>query len=174
VLQIVQDMFDQSTTQGKELTAQVIQMQHDLQKSMRRFGRQCRGQGHVFVKLVRETASQLLHLGQHVGSLALSAQRVLQNATRFSTRQHTRLAIQLTTALEAHQRIAHQSQRLTHGKTLSACKIVNPYDRTLAPIGKGKSNCPTQFGRKPGMIAEPASGCIFAAHLPVGNPGDKS
>ena len=141
---------------------------------MRRFGRQCRGQGHVFVKLVRATETQLLTLGQHVGSLALSAQRVLHNATRFSTRQHTRLATELTAAIEAHQLIEHQSRRLTHGQTLSACKIVNPYDRTIAPICKGKSNCPTQFGRKPGIIAEPASGFIFAAHLPVGNPGDNS
>lgn len=55
-------MLDQSTTQGKELTAQVVQMQQDLQKSMRRFGRQCRGQGHVLVTLGRATATQWLTL----------------------------------------------------------------------------------------------------------------
>ena len=44
----------------------------------------------------------------------------------------------------------------------------------LRPSAKGKSNCPTQFGRKPGIIAEPAAGFIFALHLPVGNPSDAS
>jgi hypothetical protein len=34
--------------------------------------------------------------------------------------------------------------------------------------------CPTQFGGKPGIIAEPAAGFIFALHLPVGNPSDAS
>ena len=53
-------------------------------------------------------------------------------------------------------------------------KIVNAYDPTIAPIGKGKNNCPTQFGRKPGMIAEPAAGFIFGLHLPVGHPSDTS
>jgi hypothetical protein len=57
---------------------------------------------------------------------------------------------------------------VTHGK------IVNAYDPTIAPIGKGKSNCPPQFGRKPGIIAEPAAGFIFALHLPLGNPSDAS
>jgi hypothetical protein len=57
---------------------------------------------------------------------------------------------------------------------LPHCKIVNAYDPTIAPICKGKSNCPAQFGRKPGIIAEPAAGFIFALHLPVGNPSDAS
>jgi hypothetical protein len=126
----------------------------------------------VFVKLVRETEKQLLDLGQQVGPLAVAAQRVLQEATQLPARQHARLTTQLTTAREAHALIVHQSRRLTNGKALPQCKIVNPYDRTIAPICKGKSNCPTQFGRKPGIIAEPASGFIFAAHLPVGNPSD--
>jgi hypothetical protein len=53
---------------------------------------------------------------------------------------------------------------------LTRCNIVHAYAPPLAPIGKGKSNCPPQFGRKPGLIAEPAPGFIFAGHLPVGNP----
>jgi hypothetical protein len=40
--------------------------------------------------------------------------------------------------------------------------------------GYGKSNCPAQCGRKPGIVAEPAAGFIFAVHLPVGNPSDAS
>jgi hypothetical protein len=73
-----------------------------------------------------------------------------------------------------HHRIARQSHRLTQGKALPHCKIVNAYDPTIAPICQGKSNCPAQFGRKPGMIAEPAAGFIFAWHLPVGHPSDAS
>jgi hypothetical protein len=80
----------------------------------------------------------------------------------------------LHAALEAHHQIAHQSQRQTQGKRLLHCKIVNAYDCTIAPILKGKSNCATQFGRKPGLIAEPTAGFIFAQHLPVGNPSDAS
>ena len=64
--------------------------------------------------------------------------------------------------------------RLTHGKKLSHCKLVNAYDLTIAPIVKGKSNCPTQFGRKPGLASEPATCFIFANLVPQGNPRDPS
>jgi hypothetical protein len=141
---------------------------------MRRFGRQCRGQGKVFVTLVRQTETQLLTTGRQVGGLAQAAQAQVQSAGQLAEDQRIRLATQLQVALAAHQQIATQSQRLTQGKSLSQCKIVNAYDPTIAPICKGKSNCPTQFGRKPGLIAEPASGFIFALALPVGNPADPS
>jgi hypothetical protein len=141
---------------------------------MRRFGRQCRGMGKVFVTLVRQTETHLLEMGQQVLPLARAAQACLHGAPQLSEEQRARLDTQLTAALEAHHRIAHQSRRLTQGKALSHCKIVNAYDPTIAPICKGKSNCPAQFGRKPGIIAEPAAGFIFALHLPVGNPSDPS
>ena len=70
--------------------------------------------------------------------------------------------------------MAHQSRRFTQGKALTHGKIVNADDPTIAPIGTGKSHCPAQFGRKPGMIAEPAAGFIFGLHVPVGNPSDTS
>jgi hypothetical protein len=139
---------------------------------MRSFGRQCRGMGKVFVTLVRRTETQLLEMGEQVLPLARAAQAYLHGATHLSEDQRARLNTQLTAALEAHHRIAHQSRRLTQGKSLSHCKIVNAYDPTIAPICKGKSNCPAQFGRKPGIIAEPAAGFICALHLPVGNPSD--
>ena len=148
------------------------QLQYELAKRMRRFGRQCRGMGKVFVTLVRQTEMQLLALGQPVLALARAAQACLHGAPQLSEDQRVRLNTQLAAALKAHHRIAHQSRRLTQGKTLSHCKIVNAYDATIAPICKGKSNCPAQFGRKPGIIAEPAAGFIFALHLPVGNPSD--
>jgi hypothetical protein len=141
---------------------------------MRRFGRQGRGQSKVFVSLVRQTETQLLTTGSPVVSLARTAQAQVQSATHLAAEQRVRLATQLTVALEAHAQIATQSRHLTQGKALSQCKIVNAYDPTIAPICKGKSNCPTQFGRKPGLIAEPASGFIFAFQLPVGNPSDAS
>jgi Transposase DDE domain len=139
---------------------------------MRRFGRQCRGMGKVFVTLVRQTETQLLQLGQQVLPLAWAAQACLHGASQLSAERRARLDTQLEAALEAHHRIAHQSRRLTQGKALAHCKIVNAYDPTIAPICKGKSNCPAQFGRKPGIIADPAAGFIFALHLPVGNPSD--
>ena len=70
--------------------------------------------------------------------------------------------------------IRQQSTRLTQGKKLSHCKLVNAYDPTIAPIVKGKSNCPAQFGRKPGLASEPATGFIFANLVPHGNPSDPS
>jgi hypothetical protein len=141
---------------------------------MRRFGRQCRGQGKVFVSLVRQTETQLLTTGAPVVALAQTAQAQIQTATELTEDQRARWDTTLTLALDAHQQIATQSRRLTHGKPLTRCKIVNAYDPTIAPICKGKSNCPTQFGRKPGILGEPATGFVFAARLPVGNPGDVS
>ncbi len=141
---------------------------------MRRFGRQCRGQGKVFVSLVRQTEMQLLAAGQAVEGLSQAAQTQLQQATRLTEEQRMRWDTTLTIALATHQQIVTQSHRLTHGKPLTRCKIVNAYDSTIAPICKGKSNCPTQFGRKPGILAEPATGFVFAVQLPVGNPSDVS
>ena len=61
---------------------------------------------------------------------------------------------------------------MVNGKKPDHCKIVNAYDTTIAPIKKGKSNCPTQFGKKPGIIAEMRTGFTFGFHLPPGNPDD--
>lgn len=141
---------------------------------MRRFGRQCRGQGKIFVKLVRQTETQLLELGSSIAALAQEAHQALQKAPHLSAARRERLASALRTAQEAHQQISTQSRRLTQGKKLPHCKIVNAYDPTIAPIMKGKSNCPAQFGRKPGLMSEPTAGFIFATAVPVGNPSDAS
>ena len=145
-----------------------------LAKLMRRFGRQCRGQGKVFVHLVRQTATQLLTTGASVLTWAQTAQAQVQAAPELTEDQRARWDTTLTLALLPHQQIVTQSRRLTHGKPLTHCKIVNAYDPTIAPICKGKSNCPTQFGRKPGILGEPATGFLFAARRPVGNPTDVS
>jgi len=141
---------------------------------MRRFGRQCRGQGKVCVTLVRQTETQLLACGRPLIALAQAAQHCLDHACSLPERQRVRVESHLQAALAAHHTIRRQSQRLTHGKPLQHCKIVNAYDATIAPILKGKSNCPAQFGRKPGIISEPTAGFILATHLPIGNPSDAS
>jgi hypothetical protein len=141
---------------------------------MRCFGRQCRGQGKVLLRLVRETEARLLDTGQPVVVLAQAPLAGLQGAVHLGETKRQRLATALSEALLAHEHIAKQSRRLIHGKRLGHCKIVNAYDPTIAPILKGKSNCPAQFGRKPGILSEPTAGFIFATHTPVGNPIDAS
>jgi hypothetical protein len=141
---------------------------------MRRFGRQCRGQGKVLLRLVRDTEARLLDIGQPIVALAQAAQTTLQSARHLDQSRRQPWATVLSEALSAHEHIATQSRRLLHGKRLGHCKIVNADAPTLAPILKGKSNCPAQFGRKPGLISEPTAGCIFATLAPVGNPIDAS
>src|SRR5687767_8645284 len=141
---------------------------------MRSFGRQCRGQGKVFVTLVRQTERHLLDLGRAIETWTLEAQAFLPQDSCLSQTQRERLRRDLEIASDAHRRIVKQSQRLTQGKKLAQFKIVNAYDPTIAPIIKGKSNCPAQFGRKTGILSEPASGFIFANRVPQGNPSDPS
>ncbi len=141
---------------------------------MRGFGRQCRGQGQVFVKLVRHTEQQLLRRGEPIITLAQQAQYLLDHATMLSEAQRQRITETFNTAFIHQARIRKQSTRLTHGQKLPHCKLVNAYDLTIAPILKGKSNCPVQFGRKPGLASDPATGFIFANRVPAGNPSDAS
>ena len=141
---------------------------------MRSFGRSCRGQGKVFVKLVRQTEQQLLDLGENISTFAQQAQASLEHTTTLSETQRARLSEHLTTAMRHHEHIRKQSKQLTQGKKLPHFKVVNAYDPTIAPILKGKSNCPAQFGRKPGIISEPATGYIFAHLTPKGTPSDES
>ncbi len=153
---------------------QVEDLKQSLSKVMRSFGRSCRGQGKVFVKLVRQTEQQLLDVGQDITTLGQQAQTCLEQTTTLNETQRERLSEELFTAMCHHEQIRQQSKRLTQGKKLCHFKVVNAYDPTIAPIIKGKSNCPAQFGRKPGIISEPATGYIFANLTPKGNPSDES
>jgi Transposase DDE domain len=159
-------------------TTQVQRQAHSLQqeitKVMRGFGRQCRGHGHVFVKVVRHTEQQLLELGQPIAALGQQAQQLLTQATALSDATRKRVAEAFDVAMHSHTHIRKQSTQLPQGKKLRHCKLVNAYDLTIAPILKGKSNCPAQFGRKPGIASEPATGFIFATRVPEGNPNDAS
>ncbi len=159
-------------------TTQVQRPAHSLHQEsttvMRGFGRQCRGHGHVFVKVVRQTEQQLLELGQPIIALGQQAQQLLTQATTLSEAARKRLTEAYNAAMYSHTHIPKQSTQLTHGKKLRHCKLVNAYDLTIAPILKGKSNCPAQCGRKPGIASEPATGFIFATRVPEGNPNDAS
>ena len=141
---------------------------------MRSFGRQCRGQGRVFVTLVRQTARQRLALDQPIQALGRQAQQRLDQANDLQDSHRQRLTSALNVAMHTQEHSRKQSGRLTQGKKLSHCTIVNAYDPTIAPIMKGKSNCPAQFGRKPGMVSDPATGFICANRVPEGNPSDPS
>jgi hypothetical protein len=166
--------MEQVTTRTTALKSHVRERQHALQKVMRCFGRQCRGQGKIFVKLVRHTETHLLEVGSSIATLAQEAHQALQQASHLRESTRERLARDLSMAQEAHRHISAQSRRLTQGKKLPHCKIVNAHDPTIAPIMKGKSNCPAQFGRKPGLLSEPTAGFIFATAVPIGNPTDAS
>ncbi len=157
-----------------KLRSQAENLQQDLQKAMRSFGRQCRGQGQVFVKLVRQTERHLLELGQSIEVWSQQAKELLAPDSHLSEAQRQRLLRDLEAASDAHRQLTKPSQRLTQGNKLRQCKIVNAYDPTIAPIIKGKSNCLAQFGRKTGILSEPASGFIFANRVPEGNPSDPS
>jgi hypothetical protein len=141
---------------------------------MRCFGRQCRGQGQGFVKLVRHTEQPLLQLGEPLAAWGQQAQHLLAQATTLSDEQRQRGAAAFTVALSNPARIRKQSLRLTHGQQLQHCQLVNAYDLTIAPLLKGKSNCPVPFGRKPGIASDPATGFIVANRVPEGNPSDPS
>ena len=167
-------MCRQWSKRTTRLQSQVQDLAQELKKVMRGFGRSCRGHGHVFVKLVRHTEQRLLELGEPIHRFGQQAHERLAQTTTLSETQRERLRQALTTAMRVHAHIRVQSKHLTQGKKLSHCKLVNAYDLTIAPIIKGKSNCPTQCGRKPGMASEPASGFIFATLVPHGNPSDPS
>jgi hypothetical protein len=156
------------------LRQQAQELNQTLQKVMRSFGRQCRGQGKVFVTLVRDTERHLLALGEPIEAWSQQARECLHQDGVRSHAQRERLLRDLEATRTAHRHITTQSQRLTQGKKLSQGKIVNAYDPTIAPILKGKSNCPAQFGRKTGIVSEPASGFVFANRVPAGNPSDPS
>jgi hypothetical protein len=156
------------------VSQQAQELSQSLKQVMRSFGRQCRGQGKVFVTLVRDTERHLLALGEPMEAWSQQAREVLHQDRVGSQAQRERLLRDLEATCTAHRHITKQSQRLTQGKKLARCTIVNAYDPTIAPIVTGKSNCPAQFGRKTGIVSEPASGFIFANRVPVGNPSDPS
>jgi hypothetical protein len=141
---------------------------------MHRLGRQCRGPGKIFVKLVRQTEPQRLERGSAIAALAQEAPQARQQAPHLSAATRERLARALRTAQAAQPQISPPSPRLTQGKKLPHCQSVKAYDPTMAPIMKGQSHCPAPLGRTPGRISEPTAGFLLATAVPVGNPSDPS
>ena len=141
---------------------------------MRGFGRQCRGQGKVFVTLGRQTETPLLEVGSSLATLAQQAHQALEKATQLSASISARWASDLSAAQAAQQPISTPSRRLTQGQRLRPWKIVQAYDPTMAPMLQGKSHCPAPCGRTSGLISEPMAGCIVATRVPVGHPSDSS
>ena len=120
--------------------------------------------------LVRQPAQPLLQRGSPIAALAQAAQPGLQRAPHLAESQRDRLARPLQAALEAQPAISTQSRRLIQGKRLPHGQIVHAYDGPVAPILKGKSHGPAQFGRQPGRLLEPTTGCIVATRVPAGHP----
>jgi hypothetical protein len=164
----------QCSRRTTQLQRQAHSLHQESTKGRRGFGRQCRGHGHVFVKSVRHTEPQLLALGQPSTMLGPHAQQLLTQATALSDATRKRLAEAFNVAMPSHTPIRQQSTQLTQGKTLRPCKLVKAYALTRAPLLTGTSTCPAQFGRKPGIASEPATGFIFATRVPEGNPNDTS
>jgi hypothetical protein len=100
VLHLVETIATQCATQATRLKRQTQTLHHTLKQIMCRFGRQCRGQGKVFVTLVRETEKRLLECGNAVPALAQAAQQCLRQATHLAERQRERVEGRLQAALE--------------------------------------------------------------------------
>jgi hypothetical protein len=174
MLHLIEQISAQCALPATRLKHPAQDLHQTLRKVMRGLGRQCRGQGQVFVTLVRQTAQHLWDLGGALATWSHEAKALLHQDTHLCEAQRQRLVRDLEAASDAHRQSVKQSQRLTQGKKLGQCKIVKAYDPTIAPILKGKSHCPAQCGRTIGLRSEPASGCIFAHRVPKGNPSDPS
>ena len=62
----------------------------------------CRGQGQVFVTLVRQTEQQLLALGEPIKTFGLKAKERLEHTRTLREAQRQRLTLALTTAMSHH------------------------------------------------------------------------
>jgi len=100
-----------------------------LQKILRRFGRQCRGQGKVFVTLVRETERHLLALGTPIEPGASKPEHACIT-TAGGVQPSERLLRDLD-ATSAAIGTSHTIAAPHQGKKLAQCKIVNAYDPPL-------------------------------------------
>lgn len=167
-------MTQQCTTRATSLTRQAEALSQQWQKIMRGFGRQCRGQGTVFLRLVRQTEAQLLAHGSPLTTWLAEVHTLLAPEKRLRPAKHTRRLHDLEAARDAHRHLVRQSQRLTQGTKLRQGTMVKAYDLTMAPMPKGKSNCPVQCGRKTGIVSELATGFLFATRVPTGHPSDAS
>src|SRR5688500_5323694 len=127
-LHLIERISQQCTGASTTLSTQARELHQSLQKVMRSFGRQCRGQGKVFVNLVRQTEQHLLDLDASIETWTREANDLLHQEAQISEAQRQHLLRDLEAASEAHRKVVKQSQRLTQGKKLNQFKIVNAYD----------------------------------------------
>jgi hypothetical protein len=157
-----------------QLTNHAPSLPQALQKGMRCFGRPCRGHGHVFVHLGRQTAHQRLELGAPITALGPPAPQRLAQATALSDVTRARFTKAFQAALHRHAHIRQPAQRLTQGPKLRHGTLGKAYDLPSAPLRKGQRKCPAPFGRPPGIGSDPATGFLFATRVPEGNPREPS
>ena len=86
-LELMAHVTQQCASRATKLTHHVHSLHQDLTTVLRCFGRQYRGPGHVFVKLVRQTTQKLLELGEPIPTLGQQAQPLLAQATGLSDAQ---------------------------------------------------------------------------------------
>ena len=77
-------------------------------------------------------------------------------------------------ALHSHTHIRKQSTQLTQGQKLRHCKLVNAYDLTIAPILKGKRNCPRAIWSQAWDHVGLARALSLPSEYLEGNPNDAS
>jgi hypothetical protein len=128
--------------------------------------------GPAFLETGAPHGTEALRLGEPITALGRQAQQLLAQTTTLSDTQRQRLAEASTAALSNHAHIRTQSTRLTHGQKLRHCKLVNAYDLTIAPILKGKSNCPAVWAA--GDRVRPCHGLYLCQPRPRRNPSDPS
>src|SRR5713101_4198679 len=122
-LELIERVPQQCHSRATKLTSQAHNLHQELKKVMRCFGRQCRGQGHVFVNLVRQTEQKLLELGEPITALGQHAQQLLAQATALSDSTRARFAEAFSAAMRSHAHIRTPSKQLVQGKKLRHCKL---------------------------------------------------
>jgi hypothetical protein len=99
----------QGTPPAQALSAQAEALSQALNKVMHRFGRQRRGQGKIFVKLVRETEHHLLALGESIAAWTLQARECLHQDHVRSQAQRECLLRDLEATRTAHRHITKRN-----------------------------------------------------------------
>ena len=117
---------------------------------MRRFGRQCRGQGKVLLRLVRETEARLLDSGQPIMALAQVAQAGLQSAMHLGESRRQRLVTALSEALSAQTTLPanHVGSSMANG--CGNAKLSTPTIRPLPPFSRARVIVQPSLAASPG------------------------
>jgi hypothetical protein len=173
-LALIADITQTGSRRATILTRPAQARHQEVPKVMRCFGRQCRGQGHVWGHVVRQTEQTLLQRGAPIPVLGQQAPHLLAQATTLRDTQRQRITETFNAALSRPAPLRKQATRLTRGHTRRPGQRVKAYDLTIAPSLTGQSNCPAQCGRKPGIASDPAPGFLCAHRVPAGNPSAPS